>query len=735
VLGCQSVPGRACPGIWRRRRIPINGTALRIAGVYALASVAWILLSDRVAGWLARDPAALARLQQWKGLVFVLATAALIWWLVHRSLASAQRASAALVAQERHFRELYEQAPTGYQSLDEQGRLLAVNQAWLDLMGYDDRAEVLGRPITDFLEPSQGLLMQERFPAFKASGRLQDAEFVLRRRDGGLVTVTVDGRIQRHGDGSFRQTHCVLHDITERQRSLEALRESERRLALALDGARLGTFEWDIRSGDVRWSERHAELYGIGLDQFDGTREEAFGCIHPDDRPRVEQAVDAARQHGEWLALEYRVVWPDGSVHWIEAAGRYRFDDQGEAVNLLGVTMDIDGRKRAEAEQRELEEQLRQAQKMEAVGQLAGGVAHDFNNLLQVINGYSDMVLSDLSEDHPVRPYVSEVSRAGNRAARLVSQLLAFSRRQVLEPEDLDLNEVIGGLLDMAARTLGERVDLDWRPGESVGAIHADRGQIEQVIMNLWINARDAMPEGGVLTVATDNLDADEAFCRRHPWARRGRHVRLTVTDTGEGMDARTVDRIWEPFFTTKEPGKGTGLGLSTVYGIVRQHDGVIHLESEPGRGTSFEIHLPRVDRVPRPPGDRRAPSSVGGHERILVAEDSERVRELVCTILGRAGYDVVAVSDGHEAQAYLEEHGDTVDLALVDVVMPGQGGRELHAQVRERLPDLRFLFTSGYGLDAMARGPVPDDGIDLIQKPFEATALLTRVRQLLERR
>jgi PAS domain S-box-containing protein len=557
----------------------------------------------------------------------------------------------------------------------------------------------------------------------------------------------------------------------------------------------------------------------------------------------VERAIRAARHEGEWLALEYRVTWPDGSVHWIEAAGRYRFDAQGQPDVLLGVTMDIDGRKRAETErnrlfeyavdmlcitdpdgaflqvnpacsrilgwqpedmvgqnwfafthpdeqeaneaiarrldageavenhvnryrcrdgtyrwlawntfpfheedelfaaardvteQRQLEEQLRQALKMEAVGQLAGGVAHDFNNLLQVINGYSDMVLSDLEEDHASRQYVTEVARAGNRAARLVSQLLAFSRRQVLEPEDMDLNEVIAGLLDMARRTLGEHISVDWRPGEDLGCIHADRGQIEQVLMNLWINARDAMPDGGALTVATDNVTVDRDVRRRHPWSRPGRFVRLTVADAGTGMDARTVERIWEPFFTTKEPGKGTGLGLSTVYGIVRQHDGLIHLESEPGRGSTFEIYLPLVDRVPAPPGERPVPGTTGGHERILVAEDSERVRELVCTILGRAGYDVVAVRDGEEARAYLEEHGEQVDLALVDVVMPGLGGRELHAAVRERLPDLDFLFTSGYGLDAVESGFVLDDGVELIQKPFEATALLTRVRQILERR
>ncbi len=830
----------------------IRYTALKIAVIYALASVVWILLSDRAVGWLTGDPLVTARMQQWKGLFFVLGTAALIFWLVRRGVAQLARSRETVAASERYFRALFEQAPTAYQSLDDEGRILDVNEAWLRLLGCGDRPEVLGRHIGEFLEESQLVLLQERFPNFKATGTLEDAEFVLQRRDGNLVTVTVDGRIQRDDDGQFLRTHCVLHDITDRKAHERALRDSERRLSLALDGARLGTFVWYMKGGTVRWSERQAELYGTTLDDFDGTSGDVLDRIHPDDRPDVQAELDRARSEDAMLVAEYRAVWPDGGHHWLGTAGRFQFDADGEPESLRGVTMDIDSRKRAEAdrdrmeaelrlridaietalsgfeivdaqgrflyankaalnmwgyasvdevvgreavthvadpaegqriiaairehgeisveytamrkdgstfevwmiaratedaegrrvfmgtsidvtERRQLEEQLRQARNMEAVGQLAGGVAHDFNNLLQVINGYAEMALGDLDESHPARHFVSEIGSAGGRAARLVGQLLAFSRRQVLEPEIVELNEVVEGLLEIAGRIVGESIRIDWTPGRQLGAVTADHGQLEQVLVNLWINSRDAMPGGGVLTIETENVRFDSDDCRLHAWARPGRYVMLSVTDSGSGMDQATIDRIWEPFFTTKPPGKGTGLGLSTVYGVVRQHDGLIHLSSEPGHGTTFKIYLPLVDRPAASVGDEEPAPTADSGETILVAEDNDEVRELVRNVLVQAGYDVVVVADGASALAHLQEHGADVDLALLDVIMPGLGGRDVHDQVRDRFPDLRFLFTSGYGPDGEHTDFVLDTGFELLQKPFVAGALTDRVRRILD--
>ena len=563
--------------------------------IYAAASVAWILLSDRAVGLLTADPDAASLLQRWKGLVFVLATAALIYWLVQRGVSRLARSHDQIAAREQYFRSLYENAPTAYHSLDEDGRLLDVNAAWLKLLGYAHREQVLGRPILDFLDASQHELLRRRFPDFKATGLLEDAELVMRRSDGGLVIVILVGRIQYDEQGRFVRTHCVLYDITARKNAEQGRRESERRLALALDGASLGTFEWNLGDDTVVWDARQAQLYGIALDQFDGNQAAVLSRVHPADLRRVKVAIEEARRHRRMVAVEYRAVWPDGSVHWLSSAGRFQYDAGGEAVSLRGVTMDVDSRRRAELERDQLEDQLRQAQKMEAVGQLAGGVAHDFNNLLQVINGYSEMVLDDLPADHPSRGHLQEVAAAGGRASRLVGQLLAFSRRQVLETEPLDLDEVVTDMLGMARSTVGEPIRITWRPHGRLGTIVADRGHLEQVFMNLCINARDAMPHGGELSIATGVTELDAEACRSRAWARPGRYVTLRIADTGTGMEPAVLERIWDPFFTTKPPGKGTGLGLSTVYGIVRQHAGLVNVTSEPGRGSTFEIYLPEA--------------------------------------------------------------------------------------------------------------------------------------------
>jgi two-component system, cell cycle sensor histidine kinase and response regulator CckA len=381
----------------------------------------------------------------------------------------------------------------------------------------------------------------------------------------------------------------------------------------------------------------------------------------------------------------------------------------------------------------ERERELQHAQKMEAVGLLAGGIAHDFNNLLQVINGRAELVRDEPCLDAASRASVEEIGAAGRRAARLVSQLLAFSRRQVLQPETLDLDEVVATVLGLLERTLGGHIRIEFRRGERLGAVRADRGQLEQVLMNLCINARDAMPDGGVLTVETGTVNFDAVYCRAHLWARPGNYVLLSVADTGVGMDEATQARIWEPFFTTKDPGKGTGLGLPTVYGIVRQHEGLVHLYSERGRGTVFRIYLPLVAGQAAPAGAREREPARGGRERILVAEDNEAVRSLVERLLRQAGYTVVLANDGEQALQMLADSDGEVDLVLLDVVMPGLGGRQVYDRARERWPHLRFLFTSGYSFNGMHTDFVLDQGFQMIQKPFESRLLLAAVRRALE--
>jgi PAS domain S-box-containing protein len=382
---------------------------------------------------------------------------------------------------------------------------------------------------------------------------------------------------------------------------------------------------------------------------------------------------------------------------------------------------------------RRMEEQLRQSQKMEAVGRLAGGIAHDFNNLLTVINGYGELLLRRIGEDSPVRKEVEQIRQAGERAALLTRQLLAFSRRQVLQPKVIDLNAVVSGMDAMLRRVIGEDVELRTIPGEGLGSVKADPGQIEQVILNLAVNGRDAMPGGGKLTVETGNAFLDEEFSSKHPYVAVGPHVLLAVSDTGVGMNEETQAHLFEPFFTTKEKGKGTGLGLSTVYGIVKQSQGYIHVYSEVGKGTTVKIYLPRAD------GEAEAVSPAPstepkGRETVLVVEDEGSVRELVEKVLTGKGYRVLTASDGNEGLRVAEGHPDPIHMLLTDVVMPGMGGRELAGRLEAARNGMKVLFMSGYSEKAVSRHGILEDGLAFLQKPFSSETLLRKVRETLDR-
>jgi len=398
------------------------------------------------------------------------------------------------------------------------------------------------------------------------------------------------------------------------------------------------------------------------------------------------------------------------------------------------VARDITERRRAEAERADLEEQFRQAQKMEAVGRLAGGVAHDFNNLLTVIVGRSEFLRLQLPADDPLLRHVDIITQGAQRAAKLTAQLLAFSRRQVLQPKVLDLNSVIGGMAEMLRRLIGENIALVARPAPGLGRVMADPGQIEQILMNLAVNARDAMAEGGRLTIETANVERDESFSRQHIDAPSGSYVMLAVTDSGTGMSAETQARLFEPFFTTKAVGKGTGLGLATVYGIVKQSGGDIWVYSEPGRGSCFKVYLPRVD-VPADAAE--IPDGAGalpqGHETILLVEDEPELRALALEILEMHGYRVLVAAEAVEACRLSDGHAGRIDLLLTDVVMPGKSGRELAALLTARRPELRVIYMSGYTADAIVSHGVLDPEIVFLQKPYSPATLALKVRDVLD--
>jgi two-component system, cell cycle sensor histidine kinase and response regulator CckA len=412
-----------------------------------------------------------------------------------------------------------------------------------------------------------------------------------------------------------------------------------------------------------------------------------------------------------------RVIDVETAVYQIQFGGR----SAG-----LAVLMDVTGR-------RQLEEQLRQAQKMEAVGMLAGGVAHDFNNLLTIITGYSQLILNNLGPDDPNRHSAEQIMKAGERAAGLTRQLLAFSRRQVLQPKVLELNKLVQSLSTMLQRLIGEDIDLKLVLASDLGRVSADPGQLEQVLMNLVVNARDAMPKGGSLTVETRNVDLTENYATHHLNAKPGPHVLLSVSDSGHGMDQATRERLFEPFFTTKTPGKGTGLGLSTAFGIIKQSGGSLEVYSEPDRGTSVKVYLPRIDQPAALDPEELKRKVARGSETILLVEDDEMVRNLVRETLEREGYHLMAEADPVEARHLAERFRGTIQLLITDVVMPKINGRELAEQITRRRPETKVLYMSGYTDSAIVNNGLLEREVSFLQKPFSPGALTQKVREVLE--
>jgi len=443
-------------------------------------------------------------------------------------------------------------------------------------------------------------------------------------------------------------------------------------------------------------------------------------------QPFIERAAAVMRAHAP-LEEELRIAFPAGSGRWIHH--QIVPLDDGVAIAVRDTT----ARQEAEADLHRREEQVRQSQKMEAIGRLAGGVAHDFNNLLTVIRGHGELMLRKLTGDHPMRRNLLEIGLASERAAALTHQLLAFSRKQVLQPRILDLGEVVERMSTLLQRLIGEDVELVTRRRGDLGSVRADPAQMEQVIINLAVNARDAMPRGGQLTLELANVELDETFAHSHAGMTPGPYVVFSVTDTGHGMDEDTKARIFEPFFTTKEAGKGTGLGLPTVYGIVKQSGGFIWVYSEPGHGTTFKIHLPRVDQAPERLSPRPGQAAAGqGTETVLLVEDEDALRALLREVLESLGYRVLEAGLGAEALRIAREHRGPIHVLLTDLVMPQMTGRELADRLSCLRPDLKVLFMSGYGVGAAPRQEIPSDGA-YIEKPFTADAMGGAIRALLD--
>jgi two-component system cell cycle sensor histidine kinase/response regulator CckA len=482
------------------------------------------------------------------------------------------------------------------------------------------------------------------------------------------------------------------------------------------------------------FDDKIEKLTGYTREEFHSRQVKWIDLIDPEDLPEYKRQSLNAFHNNKSYIREYRIRPKLQQPIWIQERSQIICSSDGKIDYISGVFFDITEQKQAEETRAILEAQLLQAQKLESIGRLAGGIAHDFNNLLSAIIGFGEITKLDLPPDNHCSSYVEEILKAADRGATLTKQLLAFSRKQILQPRVLNLNEVVVDLETMLQRLIGENIDLEVSLSPTLGNLKADPSQIEQVIVNLAVNARDAMPEGGKLTIETTNIDLDEVYTKQHKSVTPGPYVLLAVSDTGHGMQHDTLPHIFEPFYTNKEQGKGTGMGLATVYGIVKQSGGDIWVYSEPEKGSIFKIYLPRVEAAPEVEEKRVLPArELRGHETILLVEDEELVRTMLSEALRRYGYQVLEAAQGSEAMMFLTEYQSPVGLLLTDVVMPEMSGQVLAERMVEINPELKVLFTSGYSDNAIVRHGILRSGVHFIQKPFTIVALLQKIREVLD--
>jgi PAS domain S-box-containing protein len=611
---------------------------------------------------------------------------------------------------------ILDESPGAFMALDREWRYLYINGAGARQVGHTPES-LVGRVIWEVFPEMVG------GPSWHAYHRAMDSrEIVDLEEHDEPLDLWFEVRVYpiEVGIGIY------FSEVSGRKRLEAALRESEQRFRQLAENIQEVFWLIDVATRRIIYvSPAYETVWGRSCESLYDDPSAWLEAIHLEDREHVERSLERS-WGGQTFDETYRIVRPDGAVRFVRARRYPVCDKDGRVFRIAGVAQDI-------TEHHNLEEQFRHAQKMEAVGRLAGGVAHDFNNLLSVILSYSRWVAQKL-EPGELLDDVRQIETAGLRAAELTSQLLAFSRQQVLQPKIIDLNESIGKIDRMLRRVLGEDIELSTISGASVWPVRADPGQIEQILMNLAVNARDAMPQGGRLTIETANTELDEAYTRLHSGTRPGPHVMLAVSDTGVGMDKATLARIFEPFFTTKGTGKGTGLGLSTVFGIVQQSGGSIWVYSEPGRGTTFKIWLPRALAERETAGAASQPApSIRGAETLLVVEDDAQVRQLVEGILRKDGYDVLVAEGAAEALRRVDEHAGKIHALVTDVVMPGTNGRQLAEQLKARRPDLKVLYMSGYTDNVVVHHGVLDAGVKFLQKPITPSKLSAMVRETLD--
>jgi len=629
-----------------------------------------------------------------------------------------------LVAREELFHLISENAADMIAIVDMDGKRIFNSLSYQKVLGYSPE-ELQASSAFEQIHPDDRARVESAAEDARRSGVGKTLEYRLRHKNGNWLVLESTSSVTHDANGQPEKLVIVNRNVTERKRAEEALRRSEADFRSVVEHAPYGIYRASVTGRFLQVNPALQKMLGYELEEELLRRDLATEIFRHDGEYR--RLVELLSRTEEIKDMEMEWKKQDETPITVRCSGRRVNDENGAPAYFEVFAEDV-------TEKRVLERQLRTAQKMEAIGRLSGGIAHDFNNHLGVIIGYSRVLKRQLGGNSALCEHAMEIEKAGERAASLTKQLLAFSRQQVLTPAVLSLNALASDMERMLPRLLGEDIEVSLELDPELGSVKADQGQIEQVIMNLAVNARDAMPDGGKLKVQTANAVLDQMYTRNHPGSKAGDYVMLAVTDTGTGMDAGTLAHMFEPFFTTKERGKGTGLGLATVYGIVKQSNGYIWVESSLGKGSSFQIYLPRHEGQPAAAEQKvDLAENLRGTESILLAEDSESLRKLAQSNLESAGFRVLSAQSGEEALEIATRHGSTFDLLLTDVVMPGMNGRVLAEKLSPRQPGMKVLYMSGYTDSFIAGHGVLEPGTNLLHKPFTEEVLIRKVREVLD--
>jgi two-component system, cell cycle sensor histidine kinase and response regulator CckA len=610
------------------------------------------------------------------------------------------------------------------------GNIVDVNKTWIEASGITLEA-AQGKTALELGLWCNSAEREGCLAELSETGVIRNFETTLAMRSGPMPTLISAQTIELDGKP---YALWEFRDITVVKQTEEALRHSEESLREAQRIANIGSWSIDFATKKLFGSEQMCRIFEIDSKDSSPSYKDFLDVVHPEDRDTVIRATTHAVKNLTPFEIVHRLKMKDGRVKYVQSRGEVLGDSEGRPLRSVGTVQDITKDKLVEEEKISLEAQLQHAQRMESVGRLAGGVAHDFNNMLGVILGHAEIVIEGLDPTSPLLPPLDEIRKAASRSADLTRQLLAFARKQAVTPKVLNLNMAIADMLKMLQRLIGEDIHLTLQPAPDLWSIKVDPAQIDQILANLCVNARDAIADIGKITIETRNSTFDGDYCATHPGFLTGEYVRIAVSDSGSGMDKETLGHIFEPFFTTKAAGTGTGLGLATVYGVVRQNNGFINVYSELEHGATFEIYLPRyISSGTSARTEGTTASSLPGHETILLVEDESSILELITIMLRRQGYTVLAANNPAEALRLGHQHAKTINLLLSDVVMPEMNGRDLAQKLLSIIPNVKRLFMSGYTADVIAHHSVIDEGVSFIQKPFSTKELAAKVREVLD--